>query len=245
MAHAGDRRFGELNKFLICSTAFAGLMALAPSAFAQTAPAPSANAGDAIEEVVVTARARSEDIQKVPGQITAFTAEDIQAMGIKNPADFLAAVPNVTFVATQNAGTSFVVIRGISQARNSEPSVAIVVDGVPMTQPAEFNQSLLDIQQIEVLKGPQGGLYGRDAIGGAILITTKQPTDEWEGQLAAGYDNGPGGNVEGIVSGPIANDLKVRAAVSYLDTDGTLRNADHVDFSASTMPIRSRILAAV
>ncbi len=65
-------------------------------------------------------------------------------------------MPNVTFVTTQNAGTSFIVMRGISQARNSEPSAAIVVDGVPMTQPAEFNQELFDISQIEVLKGPQG-----------------------------------------------------------------------------------------
>jgi iron complex outermembrane receptor protein len=229
MLHAGRRRRVGLDKLLMWGAAVAGLVALAPPAFAQTSNPPAA---DAIEQVVVTARHRSEDIEKVPAQVTAFTAEDIQAMGIKNPADFLSAVPNVTFVATQNAGTSFVVIRGISQARNSDPSTAIVVDGVPMTQPAEFNQSLLDIQQIEVVKGPQGALYGRDAIGGAILITTKQPSDDWEGQLTAGYDNGPGGKVEGIVSGPIADDLKVRAAASYLDTDGTLRNADTVDFSA-------------
>jgi iron complex outermembrane receptor protein len=189
-------------------------------------------ADDQIETVVVTARQRSEDIQKVPAQVTAFTSEEIQAKGIKSPADFLSAVPNVTFIPTQNAGTSFIVMRGISQARNSEPSAAIVVDGVPMTQPAEFNQSLLDIQQIEVLKGPQGGLYGRDAIGGAILITTKQPTDEWTAQFTTGYDSGPGGRIDGEVSGPITDTLKMRAAASYLDTDGYLRNIDTVDQSA-------------
>ena len=232
MAQVGHRHFGESSKLLICSTAVVALTLFAPSTFAQTAATPTATEGGVLEQVVVTARARSEDIEKVPAQVTAFTAEDIKAMGIKNPADFLSAVPNVTFVATQNAGTSFIVMRGISQARNSEPSAAIVVDGVPMTQPAEFNQSLLDIQQIEVLKGPQGALYGRDAIGGAILITTAQPSDQWEEQFTAGYQNGPGGNAEGIVSGPITDDLKMRAAVSYLDTDGTLRNADTVDFSA-------------
>jgi iron complex outermembrane receptor protein len=231
VAHNGQRRIGELNKLLICSTALAGLIAVAPPAIAQTAATPAAS-GDGIEEVIVTARARNENIQKVPAQVTAFTAEDITARGIESPKDFLSAVPNVTFVSTQNAGTSFVVIRGISQARNSEPSAAIVVDGVPMTQPAEFNQSLLDIDQIEVLKGPQGGLYGRDAIGGAILITTKQPTDEWEGEFTAGYQNGPGYKLDANVSGPIADDLKVRAAASYLDTDGTLRNHDTTDFSA-------------
>ena len=199
---------------------------------ALTASALPALADDQIETVVVTARQRSEDIQKVPAQVTAFTSDEIQAKGIKSPADFLSAVPNVTFIPTQNAGTSFIVMRGISQARNSEPSVAIVVDGVPMTQPAEFNQNLLDIQQIEVLKGPQGGLYGRDAIGGAILITTKQPTDDWQAQFTTGYDSGPGGRVDGEVSGPITDTLKMRAAASYLDTDGYLRNVDTVDQSA-------------
>jgi iron complex outermembrane receptor protein len=224
MESFGLRNLRLSTRLLLGTTALAGALVSAAPAFAQD------NGG--IEEVVVTARQRSEDIQKVPAQVTAFTAGDIEAKGITTPSDFLDSVPNVSFVATQNAGTSFVVIRGISQARNSEPSAAIVVDGVPMTQPAAFNQELLDIQQIEVVKGPQGALYGRNAIGGAILITTKQPTDEWEGSLTAGYDNGPGWKVQGTVSGPVADDLKMRAAVSYLDTDGTLRNHDTVDQSA-------------
>jgi len=216
---------------LLSSSALVGLVATTPAVLAQTAPAAAAPS-DAVETVVVTALRRSEDIQKVPAQVSAFTAETIQAKGIKNPADFLSAVPNVTFISTQNSGTSFIVMRGIGQARNSEPSAAIVVDGVPMTQPAEFNQNLLDIQQIEVVKGPQGGLYGRDAIGGAILITTKQPSDTWEEEATAGYDNGPGWRADGVISGPLADTLKMRAAVSYLDTDGLLTNHDAVDQSA-------------
>jgi iron complex outermembrane receptor protein len=98
----------------------------------------------------------------------------------------------VTLVETQNAGNAFIVIRGITQARNSEPSVAVVVDGVQQVNPAQFNQDLFDIEQIEVLKGPQGGLYGRNAIGGAIIIRTKEPTDEFEGKVTAGVDNGFG-----------------------------------------------------
>jgi len=202
---------------------------LSTTALAVAAPAFAA---DQIETVVVTARQRSEDIEKVPGQVTAFTSEMIEAKGITSPADFLNAVPNVSFVATQNSGTSFIVMRGISQARNSEPSAAIVVDGVPMTQPAAFNQDLFDIQQIEVIKGPQGALYGRNAIGGAILINTKQPGDEWEGHVTAGYDDGPGWKAQGVAGGPVADDLKVRAAVSYLDTDGWLTNFDTKDQSA-------------
>ena len=89
----------------------------------------------------------------------------------------------MTLVETQNAGNAFVVVRGISQARNSEPSVAVLVDGVLETNPAEFSQELFDIEQIEVLKGPQGALYGRNAIGGAIIIRTRDPGDEFEGRV--------------------------------------------------------------
>ncbi|HEX4294917.1 MAG TPA: TonB-dependent receptor [Rhizomicrobium sp.] len=209
-------------KILLGTTALAGAVWSALPAFAD----------EQIETVVVTARQRSENIEKFPGQVTAFTAGAIEAKGIQSPKDFLNAVPNVTFIPTQNAGTSFVVIRGISQSRNSEPSVAVVVDGVPMTQPAEFNQDLFDIQQIEVVKGPQGALYGRDAIGGAIIINTKQPTDDWEGRVTAGYDDGPGGKVQGVISGPITDQLKFRASASYLDTDGWLTNIDTKDQSA-------------
>lgn len=210
------------SKLLLGSTVLAGLVASTMPAFA----------ADQIETVVVTARQRSEDIHNVPSQVTAFTADTINNKGIETPADFLSAVPNVTFIATQNAGTSFIVMRGISQARNSEPSAAVVVDGVPMTQPAQFNQELLDIQQIEVVKGPQGALYGRNAIGGAILITTAPPTDHWEARFTGGFESGPGGKVQGVISGPIADNLLMRAAVSYFNTDGHLTNVDTVDHSA-------------
>ena len=130
----------------------------------------------------------------------------------------------MTLVQTQNQGTSFVTVRGISQARNSEPSVAVLIDGVAMANPSQFNQELIDIESIQVLKGPQGALYGRNAIGGAIIITSKQPTDEFEGRISAGYDSGPGYRVGATVSGPISETVKYRATVSYLDTDGYIDN---------------------
>ena len=224
-------------RFLLCSTALIGCLSAATPAHGQDAggTAAASTEAPAVETVTVTARERKEDIQKVPAQVTAFTADQIASKGVQTPADFLDAVPNVTFIPTQNAGTSFIVIRGISQARNSEPSAAIVVDGVPMTQPAEFNQQLLDIQQIEVLKGPQGALYGRNAIGGAILITTKQPTDTWESQFTAGYESGPGFKLQGVVSGPLTDDLRMRAAASYTNSDGHLVNTDTADKSARHM----------
>ncbi len=179
-----------------------------------------------LEEIVVTARRRSESYHDAPVTITAFDQQQIQSAGIERPRDFINLTPNVTLTETQNEGNAFVTIRGISQARNSEPSVAVVVDGVLQTNPAEFNQELFDIQQIEVLKGAQGAVYGRNAIGGAIVITTKQPTDKFEGRLQLSRDSGPGYRAVLSGSGPLAGSdkLKYHAAVSYFDTDGYIDN---------------------
>jgi iron complex outermembrane receptor protein len=221
----------RLTTLLACTTVIAG--AVVDTALAQ-------DTGE--ESVTVTARARSEEIQDVPAQVTAFTADQIEAMGIQEPQDFILQVPNVSFIETQNAGTSFLIIRGIGQARNSEPSAAIVVDGVPMTQPAQFNQTLMDIQQIEVVKGPQGALYGRNAIGGAIIVTTKQPSfDAWEGSLTAGYESGPGGKVQGSISGPVTDELAIRLSGYFFDTRGHIRNHNNTDSSAEDFadPVRT------
>jgi iron complex outermembrane recepter protein len=177
-------------------------------------------------EIVVTARKRDESFRDVPVTVNVFTEQAIQSAGIERPGDYIALVPNMSLVETQNAGTSFVVVRGIGQARNSEPSVAVLVDGVLESNPAQFNQGLYDIQQIEVLKGPQGALYGRSAIGGAILITTREPGDQAEGQAMLGYGNGNSTHAQLALGGPIddAKTLKYRASLNFYNTDGFLEN---------------------
>ena len=179
-----------------------------------------------LEEIIVTARMRAEASVDAPAQIKAFTAAEIAAAGIEKPHDFIALTPNMTIVQTQNPGNSFITIRGISQARNSDMPVAVVVDGVVMTNPAQFNQQLFDVEQIEVLKGPQGALYGRNAIGGAVTIVTKQPTDTFESKIRVGADSGPGYMAQGAISGPLGSSdaWKYRASLSYTDTDGFLDN---------------------
>ena len=177
-----------------------------------------------LEEIVVTARLRSEAYEKAPAAIKAFTAGEIQAAGIDRVHDFVQLTPNMTVVQTQNPGNTFITIRGITQARNSDMPVAVVVDGVLMTNPAQFNQELVDIQQIEVLKGPQGALYGRNAIGGAINIVTKRATDHFDSKLRVGMDSGPGWMTQGAIGGPISDKWKYRAALSYSDTDGYIDN---------------------
>ena len=211
-------------RLLFCSAAGVSACGIAGAANAQSNVAPPGAQPSQVGEVIVTARQRAEALEKAPMQVTAFTAQTIRDKGISMPRDFIQATPNVTLVETQNVGTAFVVIRGISQARNSEPSVAVIVDGVPETQPAQFNQELFDVNQIEVLKGPQGALYGRNAIGGAIIITTRAPGPAWEGHVTAGYDSGPGGKGQAVVSGPVTSTLGMVAGLSYTDTSGYLEN---------------------
>ncbi|WP_374145027.1 TonB-dependent receptor [Sphingomonas sp. 28-63-12] len=198
-------------------------LAAASPALAQDAP-PAAQAENDANAIVVTALRRDTRLQDTPATITAFDAKTIEAAGIDKPADFIGLTSNVQLIETQNVGNAFVIIRGITQNRNSEPSVAVVVDGVQQVNAAEFNQELFDIEQIEILKGPQGGLYGRNAIGGAIVITTKEPTDKLEGRIMAGIDNGFGYTIRAGLSGPLADTLKFRVSGSWRDTQGYIPN---------------------
>jgi iron complex outermembrane receptor protein len=206
------------------------LAAAAAVTVAITATPAPAQTGD-LQEIVVTARKRDESLQNVPVTVDAFTEQTIRSAGIESPRDFVAMVPNMTLVEVQNVGNSFITVRGISQARNSEPSVAVLVDGVLETNPYEFDQELTDIKQIEVLKGPQGALYGRNAIGGAIIIHTADPSDHFEGEGKLGIGNGLSEKAQLAVSGPIdaAGTLKYRASLNFYNTDGYLENTylDH------------------
>ena len=216
-------RFGR-SIFLASASLIAGVAVATPAA-AQDEPSPTtAQSSTEEEDIVITALRRDQLLQDVPAAITAFTDETIEAAGIDRPIDFINLTSNVNLVETQNAGNAFIVIRGITQARNSEPSVAVIVDGVQQVNPAQFNQELFDIEQIEVLKGPKGAVYGRNAIGGAIVITTRQPTDEFEGQIRAGIDNGFSYWLRGGITGPISDTLRFRLAGSWLDSEGFLNN---------------------
>jgi iron complex outermembrane recepter protein len=210
----------DSKKLGLIGAAVAAAMA---SAVAQAqAPAATPSSSEEIDEVLVTARRRSETFKDVPITVSVFSKEAIESAGIERPADFIARVPNMTLVETQNAGNAFVVVRGISQARNSEPSVAVLVDGVLESNPAEFNQELFGIEQIEVLKGPQGAVYGRNAIGGAIIIRTQDPGDEFTGRVKLGVGNGSAYRAQAGIAGPLGDVFKYRADVSYYNTDGYL-----------------------
>ncbi len=209
-----------------------------------TASAQDTGAG-AIEEVVVTARKRDESLQDVPIAITAFTEATIERAGIERPADFISLIPNVTIVDTANVGDTQVAIRGIVSTRDAESTFAYVVDGVLSTNPNSFNEELVDVQQIEVLKGPQGALYGRNAVAGAILVTTKEPTEELTARIKLGAGNIGQQRIAGSVSG---GNSTVRASLSgsYREQDGHFTNIftgedDAVDY-LQDQTIRGRVI---
>ena len=153
------------------------------------------------DEIIVIGRGREESIQDIPISETVFTAQTIRDARIDQVDDFFALTPGVTFANSQDSGTNFITIRGISQVRNGEAPVAVVIDDVLQINARSFDQPLFDIDSIEVLRGPQGALYGRNATGGAIIINTAMPTEEFEGYGQVSYGRGNDIQVEGSIAG--------------------------------------------
>ncbi len=198
-----------------------------------------------LEEVVVSARKVDESVQDVPIAMSVFTASDINDAGIERPEDFIALTPNVVMANTVNVGDTLVTIRGLTSTRDAESNFAFVVDGVLQTNPNAFNRELLDIAQIEVLKGPQGALYGRNATSGAILITTKAPSDEPESSALVGMGTNNSSKLQYVNSSKMGDNVYTRFSVSTRETDGEHTNvftkSNNVDFFEDTT-VRARIL---
>jgi len=205
----------------------------------------AAAADERVEEVVVTAQKREEKLQDVPVAVTAYSETALRESGARNTADVLTMTPNVTFDQSFTVGNSFVTLRGIEQINNADPPVAVVVDGVPEGNQKQLRMELFDVERVEVLAGPQGALYGRDAIGGAINIITKQPTNDFSGFAVAGGGSGSEKTGMAAVSGPIIQDrLLFRISGEYKDSDGLINNSylhEKVDFFTSK-DIRAKLL---
>lgn len=178
-----------------------------------------------LEEVLVTARRRSESALEAPLSVTAFSAQMIQDAGIQRVEDFVALTPNVTLATSQGIGTSFLSIRGITQVRNGESPVATIVDGVLQFSAIQFRGEMFDVDSIEVVKGPQGAIYGRNATGGAIIINTHRPTNETEGYVQVGGGNGDEYSVQGSIGGALVKDRWYgQISGNYLEREGYLNN---------------------
>ncbi len=187
----------------------------------------------ALDEVVVQgftgvvgkARKRTSTIQTTPETVTAFNADGIEKAGINNVANFANLVPNLKLSESQAIGVNSLVIRGIPQIRNTDAPVAFVIDGVTIADPSLLNQELFDLALIEVVKGPQGALYGKNAIGGAINIYSKEPTNTMKNKVTLGYGNGNALTGGFVSSGAIKKDkVFYRLSTQYKNFDGLLTN---------------------
>ena len=201
------------------------------SVFALSTEAAIAQQGQAADEVsdqiIVTGLKRDQSILDAPVSVQVFDAQQIEDAGITRPDDYLALTSNVTFInaSANHAGEAFVNIRGQTSVRQSESAIAVVVDGVQLATQNEFNGDLFDVQQIEILKGPQNALYGRNASAGAIVITTKTPEDEFGGQASLRYGNWNSSRATLAVTGAlIPGKLRARLSGSFSDTNGPFEN---------------------
>lgn len=198
-----------------------------------------------LEEVVVTARRKAESIEDIPLAVSVLGEEYIRDAGLEKPVEALNHVPGVHMYDVVEAGDTNVVIRGSLGTRDVEANYALIVDGISQPDPNALNRELVDLEAIEVVKGPVSALYGRNAIGGAIIMRTKKPSNEVEGKIIGGAGNGGLVRTSAVISGPLVKDqLYGRASVSYRDFDGTHDNVflgGHVDYHEE-LRARGRLL---
>lgn len=210
-----------------------GALALSPAVSA-SASAATANAGNTVGEVVVTAEFRETNLQKTPLAISAVTGQQLLAQGGSNVMDVAHTVPN-TVISPLGSGwgsTMAAFIRGVGLGDNIlsfEPGVPIYVDGVYNGRPQGAIFDLLDIDRVEVVRGPQGTLFGKNAIGGAVSLISKKPSGSNTGYIEAGYGSYNRVNIRAAWDGVIIPDkLFIHAAFSSKNADGYMNLLDYV-----------------
>jgi len=207
-----------------------------------------------LEEIIVTARKREESAQDVPLSVTAFGSEQLEVLKIRNLENLAVGIPNVamddigTFRSTANFS-----IRGLginSSIPSIDPTVGVFIDGVYMGQNSGIILDMFDIQSVEVLRGPQGTLFGRNVTGGAVLVNTKRPTDELAFSARVAIDGNPNGDgglnryAMASVSGPIGDSFGYRLSAYQNKDDGWFVNlANDKDFGEAKTTIFRPVLS--
>ena len=207
-------------------------------------PVASAQSGSVLEEIIVTAQKREQSAQDVGISITTFTGEQVDRMGFNKSSDISMLTPGV-HVGGNLAGQNLqFTIRGVAQNDfndQTESPVAVYIDDtyVAMAQGQRF--AMYDLERIEILKGPQGTLFGRNATGGLAHFVTKRPTDEAEGYIRAEYGDFDRIKLVGAVSGPLSDSVSGRLSAYYHEQDGYLTNsydpASPVSFNPSALAL--------
>lgn len=197
-----------------------------------------ASQAQVLEEIVVTAQKREEVAQNVANQITVFSTQELQDLGIREPRDLAAQTPGLlTTYGPNGLATVGFYMRGVGIndfTGTVDSSVGVYVDEVFKATPDMLNFSVFDIERVEVLKGPQGTLYGRNSTGGAVNIISARPTREFEGYARAGYSRFETGNFEGAVGGPLSENLLARLSFAG-QLSGSDSGYSHNRFTGNTL----------
>jgi len=209
------------------------LMAGAPAATAAELQRTQEETTSGLTEVRVTARRRDERLLEVPDSITTLSSAVVESSRIATLKDVAPRVSNFSIVDAQQPGVAHLCVRGIGQTRNGEPPVAVVIDGMQLNSSYQMTQELMDVERIEVLKGPQGAVYGRNALGGAILITTRPPSNEFEGSVRVGVGSDADYTSGAMVSGAVVPDELTYRFAAYARSYGG-------DIASPNTPGRSR-----
>ncbi|MDE0513455.1 MAG: TonB-dependent receptor [Gammaproteobacteria bacterium] len=189
--------------------------------------ASGAAAAQAIEEIIVTAQKREQSLQDVPISISTFTGEFLEDSGIDTLQQLGQYTPNLSLAFSSQLANNRIVLRGVGSVGNSaiEPSVAVFVDGIYIPRPSSVIGTLTDLEIVEVLRGPQGTLFGRNASMGALNIRTRKPGDEFSGDIRASYGNYNHVQVAGALSGAFSPEIAGRVAFQYSDRNGYGENS--------------------
>jgi len=223
------------NILFASATAFAICAGMPAAAQAQPAPASSPGASQ-LEELVVTARRRSEALQDVPLAVQALSGDMLEAQGVEEVRDLERSIPGLSIgPGTFRDSTPAVAIRGFVAGAgqiDADPSIPFIINEIPINTPQGQNSAFFDLEGVQVLKGPQGTLQGRNTVGGAVLITTRRPNfDGMGGYVTGSYGNYDSMVVEGAYNVPINETLALRLAARREKRDGTWVNlADGRDY---------------
>lgn len=216
--------FMRLSQWRLRSTAIVGVSILA--LYMSGIAAEAAQSSDGIEEVVVTAQKREEAVNTVPMSITAISGEALADLGVKQVEDLARAVPGFTYTESR-VGTPIYTLRGVGFADialGGRSTVGIYQDEVPVPFAIETRGANIDLTRVEVLKGPQGTMFGQNATGGAVNLVAMRPTDVFQAGLDVGLGNFGAATIGGFLSGPIADDVNARVAVERQTRNGWQRS---------------------
>lgn len=175
-----------------------------------------------IEEIIVTAQRREQNLQDISISISVLTSEQLDELRIEQPADLAAFTPGM-YVSTGINGDPIFALRGIgmnNNESNQNPAVTPYVDQVPLPSIAMMGFQMFDLERVEILKGPQGTLYGRNVTGGAINFITKKPTQEFDSSFSATYGRYKLIDIEAAVGGGLSENLSARLAVKSITRNG-------------------------